>query len=235
MAGGRKRLSRKELVQQDQITSGLEETVEWIMDHPRPFLWGIAAVVVVAVLATGWTLYARNRSESAQVALGNVIRAYHDMASYESDAARFQATLNAAREVEAAYGGLQAGRIASYYEALAHEGLGEDQEAVEILESLAGSQDPTIRPLAAFALGQSLRQQGEIDRATEVYHDLLDSGEYSPPVLLFELGGLSEEAGRLEEAENYYEALLADYAGSVLEPEAEQALKRLRTTGTGSV
>lgn len=234
MAGGRKRLSRKELVQQDQITSGLEETVEWIMDHPRPFLWGIAAVVVVAVLATGWTLYARNRSETAQVALGNVIRVYHDIASYESEVARFQATLNAAREVEAAYGGLQAGRIASYYEALAHAGLGEDEEAVEILEALASSADPTIRPVAAFALGQNLRKQGELDRAIEVYQDLLDSGEYSPPILLYELGGLSEEAGHLEEAENYYESLLSDYSGSVLEPEVEKALKRLRTTGTGS-
>jgi tetratricopeptide (TPR) repeat protein len=233
VAGGKKRLSRKELVQQDQITSGLEDAVEWIMDHPRPFLWGIGAVIVVVVLATGWTLYARNRSESAQVALGNLIRVYRDMNSYDSDVARLQATLNAAREVEGAYGGLQAARIASYYEALAHEGLGEDEEAAEILEALANSTDPTIRPLAAFALGQNLRRQGNVDRAIEICRDLLDSGEYSAPVLLFELGGLSEEAGRLEEAENYYESIRSEYAGSVLEPEAEQALKRLRTTGSG--
>lgn len=234
MASGRKRLSRKELVQQDQITSGLEEAVEWIMDHPRPFLWGIATVVVVVVLATGWTLYARSRNESAQVALGNVIRVYHDTASYESDLARFQATLNAAQGVEDTYGGMQAGRIASYYSALAHEGLGEDDEAVGILETLASSTDPTIRPLAAFALGQELRKQGNLERAMEVYQNLLDSGEYSPDVLLFELAGISEEAGRREEAENYYESLMSDYPDSVLQPEAEKALKRLRTTATGS-
>jgi tetratricopeptide (TPR) repeat protein len=235
VASGRRKMSRKELVQQDQITNRLEETVEWVMDHPQPFLWGIAAVIVVAVVATGWTVYATNRNESAQAALGEVIRTYHDTIAYESDTARFQATVNEALEVEASYGGMQAGRIASYYRALAHEELGEVEEATEILESLASSSDRTIGPLAAFALGQAYKSQGAIERAEAIYQDLLESGEYSAPVLLFELAGLSEAGGRIAEAENYYESILSDYPGSVLEADAERALKRLRTSDAEGV
>lgn len=229
MASSRKKLSRKELVQQDEITNWLEDSATWVVDHPRPLLWGIAAVIVVVIAATGWTLYARSRNESAQTALGSLIRTYHDLTTFESDEARYQETLIEAAAVEDSYGSLRAGRIARYYEALAHEGLGEMDEAILVLEELSASSDPTIRPIARFALGQAYKEQGDFDRAIGTYQELLESGEYSAPAVLFQLGELQEAADRPNEAESYYESLVAEHPGSVYEDQAQRALKRLRS------
>jgi predicted negative regulator of RcsB-dependent stress response len=225
----RRKLSRKQLVEPDQITTRLEDAVDWVMDHPRPFLWGIGGVVVIAVALTGWTLYANSRDEGAQAALGEVIRAYNDVVTYESDVARYQATLTEALEVDEAYGGMQAGRIARYYAALSHDGLGEADEAVRLLEELSGSSDAAIRPVARFALGQILKQQGEFDRAIDVFEQLLDSGEYAGPAVLFEIGQSHEAAGRAAEARTYYDTLLVNHPDSAYQAAVERALRRLGT------
>lgn len=229
MARARKKLSRKDLVQQDEITNRLEHAAVWVVDHPRPFLWGIAGIIVVVIAATGWSLYARSRSEGAQMALGSVIRTYHNLAAYESEEARFQATLNEVALVEENYGGTQSARIARYYAALAHEGLGEIDDAVRMLEELGASGDASIRPIARFALGQVYKHQGQLEQAISVYRELLDSGEYAGDAVVFELAALHEASGSLDEAGTWYETLLADYPGSAYEPEAERALKRLAT------
>ena len=227
----RKKLSRKELVQKDEITNRLEQAVTYVLEHPQPFVWGIAIAVIVAVVATGWTLYASGRNEDAQVALASVIRAYNDTVTFESDEARYQATLGEAAQVTDAYGNLQAGQIARYYAALSHEGLGESGEAIRLLEELVASSDPAVRPIARFALGQSYKKQGQIDQAIGVYEGLLQSGDYAAPPVIFELAQLHEAADRRDQARTYYESLLADYPDSVYQPDAEKAVKRLNTTG----
>jgi tetratricopeptide (TPR) repeat protein len=229
----RRKLTRKDLVRQDEFGSRLEQAAVYVVDHPQPFLLGIAGVVVVAVAAMGWTLYAGSRNESAQAALGSVIRAYHDLSAFESDEARYQAALAEANRVGETYGGLPAGRIARYYAALSHEGLGEIDEAVRLLGELAASSDAVIRPVARYALGQTYKRQQDFDRAIGVYQDLLESGEHSAPALVFEIAQLHEAAGRPAEARSSYESLLANYPESVYQPEAERALKRLGTADSG--
>jgi tetratricopeptide (TPR) repeat protein len=233
MARSRNKMSRKELVETDQITSRLEQSAMWVIDHPRPFIWGIAGVVGTIAVVAGWSLYASGRHEQAQLALGAVIRTFHNAAGFESEEARYQATLEEAVRVEEAFGG-RAGQIARYYAALSHEALGDTGETVRILEELAGSGHPTIRPPARFALGQTYTKEEQFDRAIEVYRTLLDSGEYASPPILFELAGLSEAAGRAAEALDFYESLMRDYPDSVYQPEAERAVKRLGAGGAGS-
>jgi TolA-binding protein len=97
-----------------------------------------------------------------------------------------------------------------------------------LLGDLAASSDVTIRPLARFALGQSFRKQGEFDRAIGVYQELLDSGEYAAPAVLFEMGQIQEAAGRPAEARTYYETLQANHPDSAYQAAVERALRRLR-------
>jgi len=234
LARARKRLSRRELVREDEITSRLERVAVYVVDHPRPILWGIAAVAAIAIAATGWNLYAASRDEGAQSELGELIRTYHDLTTFESDDARYQATLLQATAIDEAYGSLPAGRIARYYAALGHEGLGETEEAVSLLEGLAESSDSAVEPLARFALGQLYKKGGQFDAAIDVYQELLDSGQYARVPLVFELAQLNEAVGRTEEARGYYDSILTNYSGSVYEAEAERALKRLTPADEGA-
>ena len=230
----RKKLSRKELVQKDEITVRLERGAEYVWDNPRPFLWGGALVLVVALAVAGWTVYSSRREAAGQLALASVIQAYNDTLTYASDDARYQATLSEANGVVAEYGGSSTALVARYYAALSHEGLGDLGESVRLLEELAASSDPAIRPVAQFALGQSFKKQGDFNRAIELYDALLASDEYAPETLVFELGQLHEAADRVAEARTFYESLIANYPGSVYQPEAERALKRIDTLGPGS-
>ena len=72
----RNRLSRKELVQKDEITVRLERGAEYVWDNPRPFLWGGALVLVVALAVAGWTVYSSRREAAGQLALASVIVMY---------------------------------------------------------------------------------------------------------------------------------------------------------------
>jgi TolA-binding protein len=230
----RNKLSRKELVQKDEITARLEQGAEYIWDNPRPFLWGVSLVVLAGIAVAAWTVYSARREAASQIALAAVIQSYNDTLTFASDEARYQATVTEAMRVEQDYAGSSAEQVARYFRALSHEGLGETEEAVSLLEDLAGSSDPAIRPLARFALGQSLKAQGELDRAIQLYDDLLTAGEYAADTLVFELGQLHEAADRVDEARALYESLVSEYPGSVYQSEAERALKRIATTGPGS-
>lgn len=230
----RSKLSRKELVRKDEITSRLEQMAEYVWNNPQPFLWGAAVLVLGAAAVAGWSVWSASRASEAQAGLARVIQAYNDKTTFASDDARYEAALGAAVQVEEEYGGSSVGRIAQVYEALSHEGLGEADDAVRILEELAASDDPAIRPVAQFALGQSFKKQGEFDRAIALYQELLESGEYAPEPLVFELGQLNEAAEHIEEARTFYQSLLSNYPDSEYQTDAERALKRLDTFVAGN-
>ena len=119
----RKRLSRKELTEKDEITSKLELAAMFAVDNAKPLLTGISVVVVAIAAFVGWNAYSARVEANAQSALGEVIGIFN-VIDGQTDEARFNSTIEEAALVQSGFPGSQAADIAQYFAALSHEGLG---------------------------------------------------------------------------------------------------------------
>lgn len=229
----RKRLSRKELTEKDEITSSLEHATTFVFENRKPFLAGLGVVVAVAILIVGWSVYSTRVEVSGQVALSGVIQAYNNVAT-QTDDARFNATIAVAQIVQQDHAGTQAAAIALYYEALAQDGLGNTAESDPMLQGLIDTGDERIRDVARFALAESYKKRDDLEAAIGEFEVLADSPDYSRGAVLYELGRLLEVAERPDDAQGYYEALVAEYPDSPFRADADRALRRLRSASDGS-
>ena len=229
----RKKLTRRELVQKDEITSTLQDVTTFVVEHRKPVSAVAAVVVVAVVLLIGWNVIAANREASSQSALSEVIQTYTDTELTE-DEERFQATLTKAQLVQEEYPNQDTARVAQFYAALSHQGLGNNAEAVQLLEGLLDSGDETVQEIARYALAESYKNSGELERAITVYQELADSGGYSEGAVQYELGRLHETMDSLDEAREHYESLVAEFPDSPFRADADRALSRLPGGGEES-
>ncbi len=223
----RKRMTRRELVEKDEITTKLQEVVSFLIRNRNLVLAGVGVVLAVVVIAVGWSVYASNREAASQTELSRVIAIFGDVEGYASDADRFQAAVVEAELVSAAYPSLSAGRIAQYYVALSQGGLGNTTESVRILNELVESGYSTIAEVARFALAESYTSTGELESAIAAYQGLVESGGYSQGAVLYELGRLHEAISKPDEARGFYESVIGEYPDSPFRAEADRALERL--------
>jgi tetratricopeptide (TPR) repeat protein len=225
----RKGLTRKELTEKDDITSVLELATTWAVDHYKQIGAGAAVVLVVIVAYVGWNFVSARAEAAAGEALAAVIQTYSDTAAIPDDAARYNATIGEAERVLSEHGGTQAADISRYYMALSQDGLGNAAESDQLLRELIDSGDPTIRDTARLALAESFKKRGDIDAAITEYEFLATAPDYSRGAVLYELGRLYEAAGMRDQAQESYEALVAEYPESPFRSDVDRALRRLRT------
>ena len=230
----RKRLSRKELVQKDEITTTLETMTAFLLEHGKLLATGAGVVVAVVLVFVAWSVYAANREASSQSALAKVIAAFADTEGFDSDQQRFETALAQGQVVRDDYPNLRAGQIAEYYMALSHEGLGNTTESVRILRGLIETGDETIQQVARYALAESYKTHGELETAIAVFQELVDTAGYSQGAVLYELGRLHEAISKPEEARSYYRSIVGEYPDSPFRPDADRALERLGTEETPS-
>ena len=223
----RKRMTRKELVQKDEITSTLEHTTAFVLKQRKPILAVASIVVALVIILVALNVYSANRRAASQSALSKVIDIFTDTVGYDSDQERFEAALAEAHGVRDTYENLPAGQIAEYYIALSNGGLGNTTEAVRILKSLVETGDDTIQQVARYALAESYKTHGEVETAITVYQELEDIGGYSQVAVLYELGRLHEEISKTDEARSYYQKIVGEYPNSAFRADADRALKRL--------
>ena len=223
----RRKLTRRELVQKDEITSTLERATDFVIEHGKVLAIGVGVVIVVVALVVAMNVTARNRQASAQSALADVIRVYSTIIESGTDEDRFQATVVEAARVQADHPDQPAAQIARYYAALAHEGLGDSAEAIVILSELSDSEDQTVNQVARFALAESYKNQGELESAVGVYQELSEAGGYSQGAVLYELGRIHEAMSMPDQARDYYQSLVGEYPTSPFREDADRALRRL--------
>ena len=224
----RKRLSRKELVQKDEITTTLETTTAFLLEHKRLMFMLVGAIVLCLLLLVGWNVYAANREATSQDALSKAIATFNDVDQFDSDEKRFETALAEAQAVREQYPSLPVAKIAEYYIALNHEALGNPTASMRILQSIVDEGEGTTQQVARYALAESYKTRGDLERAIEILKELLEAGGYATGAVLFELGSLHEALSETEEASNYFQLLVGDYPDSPFLQDAEGALERLK-------
>ena len=229
----RKRLSRRELVEKDDITSSLERGTTWVVEHGRVLAIGVGIAVLIAAVAVGLRISAANRTAAAQNALAEVIQLYSTVTEGTPDEERFLAALLAAERVQNDYPGLSASQIARYFEALSSKQLGDSERAIPILIELSESGGGTVSEVARFALAELYKEEGDLELAVQSYQALANSGGFANEAVLFELGRLHEALSMPDEARDYYQTLVGDYPNSAFRSDADRALRRLAQPSTG--
>ncbi len=223
----RTKMTRHQLKEQDEITTYLQTTTEFIVARKKEVITGVIALGVLVIAVFGLYYYRSNRNANAQAALSEVISIYNDTANIKSDKERCEKTLAEAQKAYDQYRSLTVGSIARYYIGLCQETLGDSAKAVQTLQEVSQSGDASVKPVAQFALGALYKKHGDAPKAIQAYKELYDKGGYSKAAVAYELASLYEANKQLDQAKDFYQKLLSEFPDSPFRQNADDALKRL--------
>jgi predicted negative regulator of RcsB-dependent stress response len=214
-----KRLTRREIVQEDKIQATLSKIYEWSSQN-RSFLITFFAIFLLSLLGSYfWQNYQLDRSEEIQVQFGEALKIYHapvvedtaedseepiifDEYIFETDEERLEKALESFTAVGEDYPGTHLGLLARYYIGLIKQEMGQ--------MGIAESQD-------------------DPQRATQLLEAILQENSASFPTdaLLLRLAQNYEAAGNAEKAMELYRKLTTEYPTSDYSQEARLRLDQL--------
>jgi hypothetical protein len=196
---------------QQRIGGTIEEAGKKLEGHGRNILYGLAALVVLGILA--WLIYSwtGRSSAEAQTALGKAIAisarrvtdtpvpAGSNEKTFKTEKERAEASVAEFQAVAEKYGG-DVGKKARYFAATNRLML-DRPAAVAELEELAKSNDE-VGKLSKFALAQTRVADGRTDEAVALYQELSAASDsiVSKETINFELAKLYEKQGKKQEA-----------------------------------
>jgi hypothetical protein len=196
---------------QQRVGSKIEEAGKKLEGQGRNILYGLAAIVVVGIIA--WLIYSWSGRSSAagQAALGKAIEisqtrvtdtpppAGSTEKTFKTERERAEAAVAEFQSVAEKYSG-DIGQKAKYFAAVNRIGL-DRPTAIAELEELAKSSDE-VGTLSKFALAQTKVSDGKTDEAVALYQQLAGMSDplVAKDTVNFELAKLYEKQGKKQEA-----------------------------------
>jgi hypothetical protein len=182
------KLDRKELKRPDDFQVVAGRTMEWLVDHRKPVLAGLAAAVAVALAAWGAAAYSSSREAKAGAALAAALELEQrpiageappvpGVETFPSKAERSKAAMAALEKVRA-----DAARTTAARTALAQIGFAKlrDGDAAgaqaALQEFLKEGEGHPLRAFALESLGYAYEAQGKLDEAKATFAKLSDAG-----------------------------------------------------------
>ncbi len=248
-----KRAERHHL-KQDEFVHWLDKAMAWCMDNQRNIVNATLVVIGAGLLLGGLYIYRSRQAATADALLTAALEQYHgvvvsgtgaapgnDVPTFESADERYRTSLAAFEAVADGYTTYGASRHARYYVGLCHTGLSELDAAEESLEAVRSGNRDLLYYLATRALAAVKLERGDPVGAAELYRTLVEDadrrGRGKTPLpkdyLLFELAKTEERAGNLEQAQQYYERMLAEHPASQLRGDAMTRSETLALAAEG--
>ncbi len=200
---------------QQNVGKKLEEAGKTIGGAKRPLIYGISAILIVAVFAGVYYSWSSRKEAAAQAALAraidlsnspvtnNPMSAGSDMRQFPTAKERSQAAIPVFQAVIEQHGGSVADK-ARYFIAINQLYL---DRAVGIgeLEALSNKNDE-VGTLAKFALAQTRADDGRWDDAAALYSELVAKNDaiISADSIRLELAKVFEKQGKKQEAVDLY-------------------------------
>jgi tetratricopeptide (TPR) repeat protein len=250
---GTTKLTRKEILAEDPVHEAIIQLIEFFKVNGRNVGLVVAAVVLVVAGVYGGIRYLANREAQAQELLGRGMELFHAQIApdatddpyakgptprFRTDQARYQAAAKEFSSLISKYGYSKTAIVARYYLGLAQVQLGQEKEAAQNLESVAGnSKDRTVGYLAKKALAGVYFNLGNYKGAK----DLLEGMIKDPQCLLpkedmsVQLSRVLVAQGKRDEAVKVLrDAGSQGAAFTALKQQVTQELDRLqKAPGTG--
>ena len=179
----------------------------------RTILYGIGALIAVALIAWAVMAWRNSKADDARLALGRAIKIAETPVvatpppgstapSFRTEKERAQKALEEFQKVAASYGGTT-GEHARYL-AAANQLILDRAKGMTELEALTKSSSPEVSTLAKFALGQAKEGDAKYDEAAALYADLAKQGGtiITPDTVNLRLAMVYEKLGKKDEAAN---------------------------------
>lgn len=213
--------TKRKLKQPDQFIALTGEGVEWAGEHRQTVIvWGIVIVVAILALVGGITLY-QQRANAADTAFGEAMQVYQTplvnsgqevppgMKTFPDSKTRAAAANEKFVAIAHQYGLLHTGKLAEYFAGLTYAEEGQNGNAEEALQSVAGSWDKGLSALAKMSLAQLDQQTGKDSDAIALYQELAKTDASTVPAGMaqLQLADLYESEGKTDEARKIYAEL----------------------------
>ncbi|HEV7645702.1 MAG TPA: hypothetical protein VGO50_17315 [Pyrinomonadaceae bacterium] len=203
---------------QENVGKQVEQLGKGLEGKGRTILYGLLAVIAIAIVVFIFYSYSRRQNGAAQAALGKAIETSQAMVSaspmagytektYATDKERSEAAIAAFQDVAGKYGSPFSDR-AKYFMAVEKLKLDRAVGLAELQEA-AKSSDKDTAALAKFALAQATAADGKLDEAVGMYNELLTQSTVLPSkeTVNFALAGIYEKQGKTAEAAEIYFAI----------------------------
>jgi tetratricopeptide (TPR) repeat protein len=188
----------------DRAAHGLE-------GQGRRILYGIGALIAIALITWGFVTWRGSRNDEARAALGRAIKITEapvvetpvpgsTESSFRTEKERSQKAIEEFQKVAATYGGSTA-EYARYF-AATNELAIDRAKAITELDGLTKSGEPDIATLSKFAIAQAKEADGKYDEAAAIYSDLvkLNNTIITPNTANLRLAMAYERLGKKQEA-----------------------------------
>jgi len=237
---GTRRLTRKEIIQEDKIQSLLRRTTQWFTTNIRLLAIATGVVVVVVTAAYLWVHFSRATSvrlqaqfaealaiHSAPVGQEQTAEAPSSKYSFKTEEERHKKALAEFTQIAEDSPKTVVGQFARYYVGLNQHQLGQVAEARKTMEELIDeANEPMVRSLAANYLAQMSEAEKNNQQAIEMLNKALENAAPGFPKssFLFRLGQNYEALGKTQDAVKQYQRILTEFPDSA---ESEQARARI--------
>lgn len=210
--------TKTKTVYQDEFQSNVNKKVEdfgkQFEGRGRTILYGLAALAVLAVLISIFTVWNRRSNAEAQTALGRAIETSQAQVTespdptligktFPTEKARSEAAVVEFQAVANKYGN-PVKEKAQYFIAVNRLRLDRDAGIQELTELAKTSGE--VGTLSKFALAQAKASDGKLDEAAALYQELaaLSNPILSKDSINFELAQIYQKQGKTTEAADLY-------------------------------
>lgn len=200
---------------QQKVIPRIEDAGKKLEGRGRTILYGIAALVLLAVLVTVLMRWNARTGGAAQAALGKAIEtsqaqitetappAGSAQKTFKTEKERAEAAIAEFQAVVDKFGG-DAGEKATYFIAINRLAI-DRPAAIQELEGLSNSNSDTGK-LAKFALAQTRAGDNRLDDAAVLYQELAAMSDpiVAKDTISFELAKIYEKQGKKQDAADIY-------------------------------
>jgi predicted negative regulator of RcsB-dependent stress response len=233
------RLTRKEL-KTDEVRDTLVQGAGLVFDHQAITFLVLILGVVIALGIFGWKTYAERQTVKAAAAYDDAMKVFDARIrsplepqqpgelSYTDEKNKYTESVRKFEDVANKFARTRPGQLASYYEAISQERLGNNDAAKKLLQNLADSGDEDFAAMARFELAQLDDRLGQGDEAVNLYKKLIAKPAVlvPKPVVMLALAQ-HYTASNPAEASKLYAQIKSEYPDTPMAEQADQELSLL--------
>jgi len=242
-----KRLTRKEIVQEDKIRTSLTRIYEWILRNSRLLIASVGLLLITVLGSYIWKSYQQNRFTELQIQFAEALKIYHspsvenptneqppnpNLYNFKNDQERRKKALESFNIVISNSSNSNLGLFSRYYAARIQHELDQREEAKQKLALIIEEANQVeIRSLARNFLAHVLLLEKDRKRASEILEAILNDSDSSFPKesVILRLARNLEQDNNAGKAVEFYQKLLDDYPDSNYASEARSRIDRLES------
>ncbi len=227
-------MSKKNLTQEElAVNEAVSKTEQFFEKYGK---WCIVSLVVLLLLVGGAYAYKTLVWDKDVVAAEKlIVKAQERFSAATPD---YDLALNGDengagfKQVADEYSWTPAGNIAKHYAGICYLKLNDLENAAKYLASystVSGLANEIVNAQNLGLQGDVAGEQGDYEKAAKFYAKAVkeSKNDYTAPLYLYKGGMALKAAGKLEEAKECFETLLADYPSAMESRDAEMALGTL--------